>query len=183
MTGNGETVTRKRLDTYEETLLGLPYSVYVHDAVIEERNAATDELLGHIIPNLDGLAAAVATIRAQMPEKLSPAEIKFMRKALDQTGQEFAKNVGVDPATLSRWENGAQTPDKHMERLLRHYVWDALRSVAPAVACDPLRISTMDIAAAWPAGKYPVIDMVLVWWKTPADSESAEAWDRARRIA
>jgi DNA-binding transcriptional regulator YiaG len=50
---------------------------------------------------------------------LSNREIRFLRKNMGLTGKVLSKYIGVDNATLSRWENNAQTIDKSHDRLLR----------------------------------------------------------------
>ena len=47
------------------------------------------------------------------------AEIRFLRKSLKLSGLELAKLIGVDNATLSRWEQGAKQISKQSDRLLR----------------------------------------------------------------
>jgi transcriptional regulator with XRE-family HTH domain len=42
-----------------------------------------------------------------------------LRKSLGWSGGDFARRMGVDPATVSRWENGAQDIGQVAERLLR----------------------------------------------------------------
>jgi DNA-binding transcriptional regulator YiaG len=37
--------------------------------------------------------------------RLTPAEIKYLRKTLGWSGADFARNLHVDPATVSRWES------------------------------------------------------------------------------
>ncbi len=63
----------------------------------------------------------IAMALARKAEKLGPKEIRFLRKYLGLSSAEFASKVGVDKATVSRWERvdestpmGGQT-----ERLLR----------------------------------------------------------------
>jgi DNA-binding transcriptional regulator YiaG len=36
--------------------------------------------------------------------------IKEMREALEMTQAEFAREIGVEPITVSRWERGASSP-------------------------------------------------------------------------
>jgi transcriptional regulator with XRE-family HTH domain len=46
-------------------------------------------------------------------------EIKFLRKNLSFKIAEFAKMLGVDRVSVSRWENGHEEPAKSTERLIR----------------------------------------------------------------
>ena len=54
---------------------------------------------------------------------MKPHEIKEIRKALELTQEEFAREVGVAFATVSRWENGHKNPSalalKVLEKLQR----------------------------------------------------------------
>jgi DNA-binding XRE family transcriptional regulator len=51
--------------------------------------------------------------------RLTGAEVRFLRKHLGWTGAELARHLGVQPATVSRWENDAQPVGPVAERLLR----------------------------------------------------------------
>lgn len=99
---------RRVLERYEETGLGLPYPVVLIDAAVEHTDEAGN-VLGVSILNLEGLAAAVAVARAFHPVELDGREVRFMRKVLGMSATDFAENLKMDPATLSRWENNKQT--------------------------------------------------------------------------
>ena len=47
----------------------------------------------------------------QMQYRFSPESIAELRKKLGLSQAAFAKSLGVPPNTVSRWENGATTPD------------------------------------------------------------------------
>lgn len=73
------------------------------------------------VPNTLKLHREIAMALARKAERLGPKEIRFLRKYLGLSSSEFASKVGVDKATVSRWERtdeptpmGGQT-----ERLLR----------------------------------------------------------------
>jgi transcriptional regulator with XRE-family HTH domain len=51
--------------------------------------------------------------------RLSATEIRFLRKSLGWSGADFARHIGVDPATVSRWETGAQDIGQVADRFLR----------------------------------------------------------------
>lgn len=57
------------------------------------------------IPGPEQLHIVLAMAIANSPEKLTGPEIKFLRKEVCMTGKSFAQFIGVDPVTLSRWEN------------------------------------------------------------------------------
>lgn len=50
---------------------------------------------------------------------LLPSEIKFLRKTMGLKAKELASMMGVDPSTVSRWENGAKEIGESNDRLLR----------------------------------------------------------------
>jgi DNA-binding transcriptional regulator YiaG len=53
------------------------------------------------------------------PARLSGAEVKFLRKHLGWSGADFAAHVGVDPTTVSAWENERKPFGTSSDRLLR----------------------------------------------------------------
>lgn len=50
---------------------------------------------------------------------LLPEEIKFLRKELGLKAKDLAASLGVEDATVSRWENGKQQIGEGSDRLLR----------------------------------------------------------------
>jgi DNA-binding XRE family transcriptional regulator len=85
------------------------------------------------IPNLPGLIAAVAIGRSKADRKLSGQEIRFLRKALDETAKELAEHLDVTEETVSRWENDRLAISNSVERMLRLRVCKVLRQKAPAM--------------------------------------------------
>ena len=53
------------------------------------------------------------------PARLSGAEVKFLRKYLGWSGTDFAARMGVDPTTVSAWENERKPFGTSSDRLLR----------------------------------------------------------------
>jgi putative zinc finger/helix-turn-helix YgiT family protein len=74
-----------------------------------------------LIPALAELHKSIALALAEKRERLMPREIRFLRKYLGLSGADFAAKIGVDPATVSRYENTSdpQSMGKQTERLLR----------------------------------------------------------------
>ncbi len=70
------------------------------------------------IPLIVQLNQALADTLIRQPSRLTGAEIRFLRKALGWSGVDFAQHMGVDAATVSRWEAG-QRMGASAERLLR----------------------------------------------------------------
>ena len=70
------------------------------------------------IPLVLQLNRALADALIRKPTRLTATEIRFLRKALGWSGVDFARHMGVDAATVSRWEAG-QKMGASAERLLR----------------------------------------------------------------
>jgi putative zinc finger/helix-turn-helix YgiT family protein len=68
---------------------------------------------------IEALHRAVALAVVGRRSRLGPAEIRFLRRWLDWTGAGLARYMGVDAATVSRWENGQQPIGAVADRLLR----------------------------------------------------------------
>lgn len=67
------------------------------------------------------LSQTVARHIARRPERLTPAEIRFVRTYLGYSSKDFAAFLGVAPETVSRWES-AHAPKPmplSTEKLLR----------------------------------------------------------------
>ncbi|MCG8435738.1 MAG: helix-turn-helix domain-containing protein, partial [Gammaproteobacteria bacterium] len=88
----------------DTTLIGIP--VVLFDAVKEQVCAACGEVRGHLIPNVDGLTAAAAVMRATLPWKLTGKEIRFLRKSLGWRAKDLAAKLDVTAEHVSKWENG-----------------------------------------------------------------------------
>jgi len=50
---------------------------------------------------------------------MGPLEIRKIRKSWGMTQVELASELGVARETVSRWENGKETPLRSLERALR----------------------------------------------------------------
>ncbi len=71
------------------------------------------------IPHVPELNDLIARRLVNQAPALTGPEIRFLRKRLALPAKAFAERLGVDPATLSRWENGKQAPDRSLDRLIR----------------------------------------------------------------
>ncbi len=72
-----------------------------------------------VIPKIEQLHRSLARVVAQKAPRLTPEEIRFLRKYLGWSGSDFAEHIGVAAETVSRWENGATTMSAAAERFLR----------------------------------------------------------------
>jgi putative zinc finger/helix-turn-helix YgiT family protein len=80
-----------------------------------------------LIPALGELHKSIAFALAEKRERLLPKEIRFLRKYLGLSGADLAAKIGVDRATVSRYESPSdpQPMGKQTERLLRLMViWE-----------------------------------------------------------
>jgi putative zinc finger/helix-turn-helix YgiT family protein len=71
------------------------------------------------IPRIEQLNRTLAGAVIRKPGRLSGGEVRFLRKSLGWSGNDFARHIGVDPSTVSRWESGGQTMGQVAERFLR----------------------------------------------------------------
>jgi YgiT-type zinc finger domain-containing protein len=72
-----------------------------------------------IIPNLDGLlrVLSVAIVTNRFP--LAGAEVRYLRKYLEMSGEQFARILHTDKSTLSKWETGAVNIGSKSDLLIR----------------------------------------------------------------
>jgi putative transcriptional regulator len=72
-----------------------------------------------LLPRVAELYRVIANAVIHKPARLSGAEVKFLRKHLGWSGADFAAHMGVDPTTVSAWENERKTFGTSSDRLLR----------------------------------------------------------------
>jgi DNA-binding transcriptional regulator YiaG len=107
----------KTLATYEPNI-GAPFKVILENAV-KQTFSHEGKLLDTCIPNMGGLLKEVALARSLIPRKFTPAEIKFVRKAVGLKATELADLLGISAEHLSRCENGDRALSISAEKLLR----------------------------------------------------------------
>jgi putative transcriptional regulator len=88
-------------------LVGIRYFTYGDGRVVAE------------IPALKQLMKLIARDLIERPDSLSGAEIRFIRKRLGKRAVDFARNLGIDAATLSRYENEKQQASESHDKLIR----------------------------------------------------------------
>lgn len=71
------------------------------------------------IPRIEELNRTLVGAIIRKPARLTGAEIRFLRKSLGWSGADFARHIGVDAATVSRWETSAQDMGQVADRCLR----------------------------------------------------------------
>ena len=72
-----------------------------------------------IIPHMNELMQCLALAVAAQPYRLKGDEVRFLRKYLRMTGEQFANLLKVDKTTLSKWENDADAVGEQSDRLIR----------------------------------------------------------------
>ena len=113
-----------------------------------------------VIPRIEELHRALALAILRKRGRLAAPEVRFLRKYLGWSGADFAKHMGVDAATVSRWENEEQPMGPVADRLLRlmvvtrepvkDYSLDDLIDAARKAA-RPIRLSMTIRGGRWRA--------------------------------
>jgi len=112
------------------------------------------------IPRMEELHRVIAQTVASKSARLTPQEIRLLRKYLGFSGVDFAATLDVTPETVSRWETGKKKMSPVAERALRlmvfvrspidQYPLEKLAGVAQGEAV-PLQMKLRDSRAHWKA--------------------------------
>lgn len=112
------------------------------------------------IPRIEELHGAIAMEVIGKRARLTPREIRFLRKYLRWSGADLARRIGVSAGAVSRWENGREPMGPVADRLLRlmvahtksgtDYSVDRLADVAEEAAV-PLHLGMQANAKGWHA--------------------------------
>jgi putative zinc finger/helix-turn-helix YgiT family protein len=111
-----ETTMKTGLENYRYDECGLPYVVIEGVEVSRCPKCGTHEVS---ILGIESLHTFIAHTVAEKGTRLTPEELRFLRKYLGFSSVDFAEIVGVKPETVSRWENGAKVPSPVADRLVR----------------------------------------------------------------
>lgn len=111
---NDMSVTRNGVYRYAES--GLPNAVLVG---IEVRRCPNCGEEMPVIQRIAELHRAMAMMVIGKKSRLAGAEIRFLRKFLGHSSEDFASLIGVARSTLSRWENNKEQPGTTVDRFLR----------------------------------------------------------------
>lgn len=71
------------------------------------------------VPAIEALHRALAVVVLKKRSRLTGAEARFLRKYIGLSGVDFARRIGAEPETVSRWENDKQPMGPQTDRLLR----------------------------------------------------------------
>jgi putative zinc finger/helix-turn-helix YgiT family protein len=144
-----------RSENYRYDASGLPNIVLVDIPVSRCAECGHEEV--HI-SNIEGLHRALALAVVRKRERLTPAEIRFLRKYLGLSGADFAQHIGVSAETVSRWEQGRTAMGQTADRFLRwlaitrepvsDYPLEILKEVAETDP-KPLRVRLTNGVGGW----------------------------------
>jgi len=112
------------------------------------------------IPAIRQLLSLIARDLAEKPKSLAPEEIRFLRKRLGKKQVDFAKDIGVRPETLSRFETGETRTNERTDKLIRLYY--ALASNDP-ILIKRLRDAVLEaLLASWKRTRIPATIVATV---------------------
>lgn len=112
----GRAEMTSRVESYRYVESGLPNVVLEN---IEVRRCAS---CGHhelVLPRVTELYKAIARAIVTKKAPLRGAEIRYLRKYLGWSGDDFADYMEVDPSTVARWETDEEPMGPLHDRLLR----------------------------------------------------------------
>ncbi len=102
-----------------------------------------------IIPRANELMRVLAFAVVRKPCGLVGQEVRFLRKYLGMTGEEFGALLHVDKTTLSKWENGEDPVGGQSDRLIRLMALNLSKELNPwLVYLDDLRELFSQVKAA-----------------------------------
>ena len=147
-----------RRESYDYSACGLP--VILDGVVVHRCRGCGDHEVA--LPRVEELHRVIARHVIRKPTRLSPAEIRFLRKWLGESGEDLAELMGVTPEQVSRWENGKRDIGAPADRLLRLLVatakprddysteqWRDLREKSSA----PRKMHVRPSRSGWRVGK------------------------------
>lgn len=112
--GGPLTVERNAVRRYE--IGGLPH-IELHGVEVTTCNKCGQESIS--IPRIGQLHKVLAAGILKLHRKLAPTEVRFLRKYIGLSGNDFAQQMGVTRETISRWESGNMSISALADRLVR----------------------------------------------------------------
>jgi len=135
-------------ENFNYSACGLPHVTLQGVEVRRCRSCGEHEV---VIPRIEDLHQAIAMAVVAKKSRLTPAEVRFLRKHLGWSGADFARHMGVAAETVSRWENGREPIGAVADRLLRllvvtktpgrEYAIDALAELGDEATPSRLRLA------------------------------------------
>jgi len=112
---------------------GLNVHLYDLDLVVCQACGNVDP----VIPRLNDLMRTIAAAIVSKPYRLTGAEVRFLRKHLEMTGDACSRLLHVDKTTLSKWENNEDPIGEQSDLLIRSIVLLADEKVRRKMAAGP----------------------------------------------
>ena len=103
-------------ENYSYAASGLPYVTLVGVEVRRCKACGEHEV---VIPKIEHLHRTIALAVIGKRDRLTAAEVRYLRKYLGWSGADFARHMGVTPESVSRWENDREQMSAVADRLLR----------------------------------------------------------------
>ena len=127
-----------RIGTFHYQATGLP-NVFLQGVEIFDcpHCANTDVTIPHPLK----VHRAIAMALTKSPRRLTGPQLRFLRKHLKLSGEQFAQYLHTDKASISLWEQGEETISPSTDRLVR--------LLAAALDAD-LLLSSPAIASQFP---------------------------------
>lgn len=112
----GKAEMKAGAETYLYKESGLPSVVLMGIEVRRCPSCGHHEL---VLPRVAELHRTIAQALIHKRSRLSGVEVRYLRKSLGWSGADFARRIGVDPSTVSNWENDKDPIGSASDRLLR----------------------------------------------------------------
>jgi putative transcriptional regulator len=77
-----------------------------------------------ILRGVNRIMRTIAQALVNKPYRLSGAEVRFLRKHVGMTQEQFSQLIHVDKTTLSKWETGDDPVGIHSDLLIRAIAMD-----------------------------------------------------------
>lgn len=100
---------------------GLP-NVYITGMDYEE--CARCHRITGIFPRVQDLLDTLKQLILRKAPPLTGDEIKYLRKSIGKSSEDFASWIGVSPEQISRWENNHNPPGQPADRAIRFLAAD-----------------------------------------------------------
>jgi YgiT-type zinc finger domain-containing protein len=126
----GGLLERKCIDHDVGPLLGLP-SVVVHDFPAPVCGSCGAVVVDGAV--IDSLSLLIAANMLAQPQ-LDGLEVRYLRKQVGDTQEQFAARIGTTRASVARWESEQQLLDGTNAYSVRSHVYFRLKDKAPFMA-------------------------------------------------
>ena len=111
------------LAVHTPDVLGAPFGVRLIGSVRRDVND------GITIPDLPGLVACLTMARLQRDERLSGADLRFVRKSAGVTRTRLEDSFGGGDGDVEAYEKGPRPMTIGLEKYIRLHLFDAARRV------------------------------------------------------